>query len=116
MGTPDDQVSRGVFLTPSSQPLAVSYTPAGEDVVQVMGQVTRGLGQAPSGCWHRPSEARGLSEEVLSVLKAAGFVFTENHLQALLPRTLGTTHPWDVRVAPGGCTLQGQRARGQEAC
>ena len=58
------------------------------------------------------SEARGLSEEILSVLKAAGFVFTENHLQALLPRTLGTTHLWDVRVAPGGCTVQGQWARG----
>lgn len=48
----------------------------------------------------RASEARGLSEEVLSVLKAGGFVFTENPLQALVLRTVGMTHLWDVRVAP----------------
>lgn len=42
----------------------------------------------------RASEARGLSEEVLSVLKAVGFVFTENPLQALVLRTVGMTHLW----------------------
>lgn len=42
------------------------------------------------------SEARGLSEEVLSVLKALGFVFTENPLQALVLRTVGMTHLWDI--------------------
>ena len=47
-----------------------------------------------------------------AVLKAAGFVFTENPLQALLPRTLGTTHLWDVGVARGGCTARGQWASG----
>lgn len=93
MGTPDDQVSAGCFLCfpPAPQPLAVFSASAGEGVVQVMGT---------SGPWSR------------AVLKAAGFVFTENPLQALLPRTLGTTHLWDVGVARGGCTARGQWANG----
>ena len=110
--TPDDQVS-GVFswLPPPNCLLCPTHL-LGKMWFKWWEQVAHGLGQAPLGCWHRVSEARGLSEEVLSVLKAAGFVFTENHLQALLPRTLGTTHLWDVRVAPGSCTVQGQWARG----
>lgn len=55
----------------------------------------------------RVLESRDLSEEVLSVLKVVGFVFTENPLQALIPRTVGTTHLWDVLTAPGGCSAQG---------
>lgn len=39
----------------------------------------------------RVLEARGLSE-VLSVLKVVGFVFTENPLQGLMPRTVGMTY------------------------
>lgn len=35
-----------------------------------------------------------------SVLKAVGFVFTENPLQALVLRTVDMTHLWDARVAP----------------
>lgn len=83
----------GCFLCfpPAPQPLAVFSASAGEGVVQVMGT---------SGPWSR------------AVLKAAGFVFTENPLQALLPRTLGTTHLWDVGAARGGCTARGQWANG----
>lgn len=55
----------------------------------------------------RVLEARGLSEEVLSVLKVVGFVFTEKSLQALVLRTVGTTYPWDIQVAPGGRSAQG---------
>ena len=57
------------------------------------------------------SEARGLSERVLSVLKVVGFVFTENPLQALVLRTLGTTHLQEVCGAAGGCPARGPRAR-----
>lgn len=59
----------------------------------------------------RVLEARGLSEEVLSVLKVVGFVFTEKPLQAPVLRTVGTTHPWDVQVAPGGHSAPGPLSR-----
>lgn len=81
----------------------------GEDVVQLTGKWPRGrtLGLLGQNVASRVLEAGGLSEEVLSVLKVLGFVFTEQSLQALVLRTVGTTHPWDVQVVPGGRSAQG---------
>lgn len=62
----------------------------------VHGQGQGALGLLGGNVASRASEARDLSEEVLSVLKAVGFVFTENPLQALVLRTVGMTHLWDV--------------------
>lgn len=110
LGEPQKARARGVssdfFL-----PCAEFSTSAGEDVVQVMGKwpgagTLELLGQNVAS---RVLEARGLSEEVLSVLKVVGFVFTEKPLQALVPRTVGTTHPWDIQVA---LVAAQRRARG----
>lgn len=45
------------------------------------------------------SEPNGPLVEILSVLKAMNFVFTENPLQAVVPRTLGMTQLWDIHMA-----------------
>lgn len=45
------------------------------------------------------SESNGPLVEILSVLKAMNFVFTENPLQAVVPRTLGMTQLWDIHMA-----------------
>lgn len=94
-------------------PCAECSTPAGEDVVQVMGNWPRGrhLGLPGQNVASRVLAARGLSEEVLPVLKVVGFVFTEKPLQALVLRTVGTTRPWDVQGAPGGRSAPGPWSR-----
>lgn len=61
--------SRGCFLDSSSQLLALSYTPAGEDVVQVMGTSGPWSGASALGLLAQCQKQRGLSEEILSVLK-----------------------------------------------
>lgn len=101
-------VSSDFFL-----PCAEFSTSAGEDVVQVMGKWPGAgtLGLLGQNVASRVLEARALSEEVLSVLKVVGFVFTEKPLQALVLRTVGTTHPWDIQVAPGGRSAQGPWSR-----
>lgn len=57
------------------------------------------LGLLSQNVASRVLEARGPSEEVLSVLKVVGFVFTEKPLQALVLRTVGTTHLWPLVAA-----------------
>lgn len=85
--------------------------------------MVHGQGQAAFGpsAASRLSEASGLPEEVLSVLKVADFVFTENPLQALVPRTLGMaicgTSVWPLAVpvgqaGQGACPVRLQDPRG----
>lgn len=114
-GTPAGQVSRGgVFsLTPPTARLAVFPASGGDDVIWRVGDVVHSPRAGHPWAAQRDvasivPEARGLSERVLSVLKVVGFVFTENPLQALVLRTLGTTHLQEVCVAAGGCPARGR--------